>query len=124
VHGKNKEKEGKLKPESVCCAHCRGASIVILNWKRPLWEGDWEVVKGSDRGESMWVAIFMCMKAMLGISLYSYLNLKLAKMLHLSYYPLCFLFNKIRDQEGGVGSAWKSGWRGGGPNKVYTCELM
>jgi hypothetical protein len=32
---------------------------------------------------------------MLGISLYSYPYLKLAKMIYLSYYLLCFLFNKI-----------------------------
>jgi hypothetical protein len=36
------------------------------------------------------------MEAMLGISLYSYLYLKLAKMLCFSYYLICFLFNKIR----------------------------
>jgi hypothetical protein len=35
------------------------------------------------------------MEAMLGISLYSYLYLKLAKTLSLSYYLLCFLFDKI-----------------------------
>jgi hypothetical protein len=45
------------------------------------------------------------MEAMLGISLDSYLYLKLAKTLYLSYYLLCFLFNKIREQEGGTGSA-------------------
>jgi hypothetical protein len=33
---------------------------------------------------------------MLGFSLYRYLYLKLAKMLCLSYYPVHFLFNKIR----------------------------
>jgi hypothetical protein len=40
------------------------------------------------------------MEAMLGISLYSCLYLKVAKMLCLSYYLLCFLFNKIGEQEG------------------------
>jgi hypothetical protein len=35
------------------------------------------------------------MQAMLGISLYSYPYLKLAKTLCLSYYYLCLLFNKI-----------------------------
>jgi hypothetical protein len=40
----------------------------------------------------------MCMEAMLGISLYTYLYLKLAKTLCLSYYLLCFLFNKIGKQ--------------------------
>jgi hypothetical protein len=44
------------------------------------------------RDEPMCVVISMYMEAMLGISLYSYLYLKLAKMLCLSYYFLCFLF--------------------------------
>jgi hypothetical protein len=34
------------------------------------------------------------MEEMLGISLYSYLYFNLAKMIHLSYYCLCLLFNK------------------------------
>jgi hypothetical protein len=50
----------------------------------------------------------MCMEAMLGISLYSYLYLKLTKMLCLSYYRSCFLFNKT-GEEGRAGSAWKQG---------------
>jgi hypothetical protein len=45
---------------------------------------------------------------MLGISLYSCLYPKLAKTPCLSYYLLCFLFNKI-GEEGGTGSAWKQG---------------
>jgi hypothetical protein len=49
----------------------------------------------------------MCVEAMIGLSLYSYLSLKLAKMLCLSYYLLCFLFNKIREQGGRTGSAWQ-----------------
>jgi hypothetical protein len=52
------------------------------------------------------------MEAKLGISLYSYLYLNLAKMLCLYYYLLCFLFNKIGEKEGGTGSAqkWEVGW--------------
>jgi hypothetical protein len=46
------------------------------------------------------------MEAMLGISLYSCLYLKLAKVIGLSYYLLCFLFNKI-GEEGGTDSAQK-----------------
>jgi hypothetical protein len=80
--------------------------IVTLNLQRPLWEGEQEVVKRSGRDEPMWVAIHMYMEAMLGISLYSYLHLKLAKMLCLSYYPLCFLFNKIGEEDR-TGSARK-----------------
>jgi hypothetical protein len=36
------------------------------------------------------------------------------------YYLLCFLFNKIREEEGRTGSAWK-GW-GGGTNNVSKCK--
>jgi hypothetical protein len=66
----------------------------------------------------------MCMEAMLGISLYSYLYLKLAKTPCFSYYLLCFFSNKIGEQEGGTGSAQRQ-WGGcgeGGPNNVYTCK--
>jgi hypothetical protein len=79
--------------------------IVILNWQRPPWEGDYEVVKRSGGDKPMWVATHMCMEAMLGISLYSYFYLKLAKPICLSYYLLCFLFNKIGEQEGRRSSA-------------------
>jgi hypothetical protein len=76
-------------------------------------------VKRSGKDEPMWVAIHKCMEATLGISLYSYLYLKLAKTLCLSYYLLCFLFNKIGEQESETGFAGKQGgvWgagRGGG----------
>jgi hypothetical protein len=56
-------------------------------------------VKRSGRDEPIQVVIHLCMKAMLGIALYSYLYLKLAKTLFLSYYLLSFLFNKIREEE-------------------------
>jgi hypothetical protein len=86
---------------------------VLFNWQRPLWEGDQEVVKRSGRDEPIQVVIHMCMEAMVGISLYRHLYLKLAKKLRLSYYLLCFLFNKI-GEEARTGSAWKQGgWRGG-----------
>jgi hypothetical protein len=49
------------------------------------------------------------MEAMLGISLYRYLYLKRVKILCVSYYLLCFLFNKIREQEGRTGFSWKPG---------------
>jgi NAD-dependent SIR2 family protein deacetylase len=55
-------------------------------------------------------------------------------MLCLSYYCLCLLFNKI-GENGGAGSAWKSGWWGrrmreqgawgrNDPNNVCTYEYM
>jgi hypothetical protein len=41
-------------------------------------------------------------------------------MICLSYYLLCFLFNKIREM-GGTGSAWKQGVCGGAvAETVYT----
>jgi hypothetical protein len=73
----------------------------------------------------MWVAIHMYMEAMLGISLYSYRYLKLAKTLCLFYYLLCFLFNKIREQSVEQVLPRKVGRQEeeeGGPNNVYTCK--
>jgi hypothetical protein len=73
------------------------------------------------------VVIHMCMEAMLGISPYSYLYLKLAKMLCLSYYLLCLLFNKIEKRaeqvlpgSGGGGGEESESGRRDGPNNVYT----
>jgi hypothetical protein len=44
-------------------------NIIILNWQRPLWEGDQKVsMKRFGREEPVWVVIHMCMEAMLGIS--------------------------------------------------------
>jgi hypothetical protein len=60
----------------------------------------------------MWVVMYMSMKATLGISLYSYLCLKLAKI-HLSYYVSCLFFNKIGEQKGQTGSAQRWGVEGG-----------
>jgi hypothetical protein len=82
-------------------------NIVILNWERVLWEGDQEVVKRLGRDKPMRVAIHKYMEAMLGIFLYTYLYLNLAKMLCLFYYLLCFLFNKTGEQEGRTGSTRK-----------------
>jgi hypothetical protein len=53
------------------------------------------------------------MDAMLGISLYSYLYLTLAKTLCLSYYCLCLLFNKF-GEKARTGS---SSERGGGEER-------
>jgi hypothetical protein len=53
------------------------------------------------------------MEATLGISLYSCLYPKLAKSICLSYYLLCLLSNKIRE-ESKTGSAWKLGIGGMG----------
>jgi hypothetical protein len=73
-------------------------NIVILNWKRLLWEGDQEVVKRSGRDEPTWVIIYMYMQATLGISLYSYLYLKLAKLLFLKNL-LSLMFSLQQNQK-------------------------
>jgi hypothetical protein len=49
----------------------------------------------SGRDELMWVVIHMCIEATVGISLYSYLYLKLAKTLYLSYYLYVFSSTKL-----------------------------
>jgi hypothetical protein len=60
-----------------------------------------------------------------GISLHSYLHLKLEKKKPcFSYYFLYFSFNKIREQEGRTDSAprwgdWVGGKGDGGPNNVH-----
>jgi hypothetical protein len=98
---------------------------IILNWQRSLCEGDQEIVKRTGRDEPLWVAIHKCMETMLGISLYSYLYLKLTITLFLSHYLLCFLFYKIREEEGQTGTAWKWWWEWGEvakTNNVYTCK--
>jgi hypothetical protein len=130
VHRSNSEREGNLKLECRWCGHCRRPNKVILNWQRPLLEEDQEVVKRSGRDEPVWVVIHKCMEAMIGICLYSYLYLKLAKILCLPYYLLCFLFNKIGEMSR-TGSAQKQQCEGqvggvdlggGGPNNVNTCK--
>jgi hypothetical protein len=57
------------------------------------------------------------MEATLGIFLYSYLYLKLAKTIRLSYFLLCFLVNKLGAQEGGKGL---EGWGGEASGTMYT----
>jgi hypothetical protein len=70
----------------------------------------------------------MCMEAMLGITLYRYLYLKLANMLYLSYY--LFMFSLQQNQRtrgwnrfclGGEG-AGEVGVEGSGTNNVCTCK--
>jgi hypothetical protein len=73
-------------------------NIVILNWQRPQLEGDQEVLKRSGRDEPMCVAIPKLMETTLGISLYSYLYLKLAKTVSLSYLIFSLQQNRRRGQ--------------------------
>jgi hypothetical protein len=72
----------------------------------------------SGRDESVWVVIHMCLETTQVISLYIYLNLKLAKTLCFSFHLIYFFFNKIREQEGRTGSAQRC-WGGGGQT-MYT----
>jgi hypothetical protein len=101
--GLQEKKEGNLKLECGWCAHYRAVNKVILTWQRPVWE------RWPGSSKEIWQRWTMCfsiqkyMEAELGTSWYSYLYLKLAKMLCISYYLLCFLFNKT--EEGRTGSA-------------------
>jgi hypothetical protein len=83
-------------------------------------------VKRSGRDEPVQVVICMCMEAMLGISLYSSLYLKLAKMLSLSYYRVCLFFNKTGEEDR-TDSAWKRrelGVKGGGRGEKWPKQCM
>jgi hypothetical protein len=78
-------------------------------------------VKSSGRDEPMLVLVHKCMEAMLGIALYCYLYLKLAKTL---FFLLSFMFSpqEIQRTRGQKGFYLEAGDRGGGPNNVYTCK--
>jgi hypothetical protein len=98
--------------------------LVILKWQKPLWEGDQEVVKRSGRYEPMWVSIHKYMEAMLGISLNSYLYLKLAKNPCLSIISHVFFSTKSENKRAELVLPGCRGWGGeeGGTNNVYTCK--
>jgi hypothetical protein len=112
----------------------RGANIVTLKRQRSIYEGDWEVVKRSGRDESVQAVIHMCMEAMLGISLYNYLYLKLAKTR--VFCIISYVFSStnleksaeqvLRESEGGRGQKERVGEEGGrnGPHNACTCEYM
>jgi hypothetical protein len=70
-------------------------NTVILNWQRPLWEGDQEVVMRSGRGEPVWVVIHICIVTTLGIFLY-YLYLKLEKNAIFFLLSLMFFLQQSR----------------------------
>jgi hypothetical protein len=65
----------------------------------------------------MWAAIYKCMEATLGISLYSYLYLKVAETVCVSYYLLWFssTISEKRAEQILPG-------RGAGTKNVYTCK--
>jgi hypothetical protein len=73
-------------------------------------------VKRSGRDEPIWVAMYIFMETTQGISLYSYLYLKVAKMPCFAYCLLCFLFNIIR------GKFCPEEGRVAGPYNAYTCK--
>jgi hypothetical protein len=58
-----------------------------------------------------------------GISLCSYLYLKLAKMPHFSFYLLYFFFYKIGEQKGGTDSV-QGGEREGGSERSRRMSMM
>jgi hypothetical protein len=73
--------------------------IEILNWLGPPWEGEEGRVKRTGRGEPIKFTVYICMETTQGISLCSYLYLKLAKMLFSCSYVLSFLFYKIEKKD-------------------------
>jgi hypothetical protein len=52
----------------------------------------------SGRDEPVWVVIHICMGTTQGLSLYSYLYLKLTKMPCFSHYLLCFFSTKLENK--------------------------
>jgi hypothetical protein len=77
-------------------------------------------VKRSGRDEPIQVIIHLYMEAMLGISLYSYPYLKLAKILS---FLLSLMFSLQQNQNtGGWNRFYPEAGRGqgGGPSNVYT----
>jgi hypothetical protein len=76
-------------------------------------------VKRSGRDEPIWIVIYMCMEAMLGICLYSYLYLKIS-------FLSSFQQNWRKDQNRfclelrGIGEKERAGGRGERWPKQYT----
>jgi uncharacterized protein YybS (DUF2232 family) len=96
--------------------------VFILNWQRPLQERDQEVVKRSGRDEPMWVIIHICMVTTLGISLYSYLYLELAKTLSF-FLIISHAFSSTKSEDKRVEQVLlRTGWEGSVSNNVYTCK--
>jgi hypothetical protein len=90
-------------------------------------------VKRSGRDESIWVVIYLCMEAMLGISLYSYPYLNQQKC-HV-FLIIAYVFSSTKSEkraehvlpgsEGGGGRRKEAGGGAGeinGPNNACTCE--
>jgi hypothetical protein len=77
-------------------------------------------VKKTGRDEPIWVVVHICMETTQGISLYSCLYLKLAKMPCFSFYFLCFSSTKSENRRVEHGQPWGGGWHcgeGGGGEK-------
>jgi hypothetical protein len=55
-------------------------------------------VKRSARDEPMWVAIYICVEIMLGISLYSYFYLKLGKKTHYVFFIISYVSSSTKSK--------------------------
>jgi hypothetical protein len=83
-------------------------------------------LKRSGRDEPTWVSIHKYMEATLGISLYSYLYLKVAKCC--VFLIISCVFSSIKSEKRaeqvlpGRGEGVEVKEEGGGPNNVYTCK--
>jgi hypothetical protein len=77
-------------------------------------------VKRSGRDEPVWVVIHMRMKAMLGISLYSYFYHKLEK--HYVFLFILHIFSPTKLENKRAEQALPRELGEGGTNDVYTCK--
>jgi hypothetical protein len=75
-------------------------------------------VKRLGRDELMWVAIHICMETTQGISLYSYLYLKLAKVPCFYYFLYFFLLQNQRTREQN-----RFSWRWGGVAQILYIHV-
>jgi hypothetical protein len=80
-------------------------------------------VKRSGRDEPIQLVIHICMEAMLGISLYTYLYLKLTKAIVFSSTKLKKLADQVLPRSEGSGGEGGDGRQGGdGPSNVCSYE--
>jgi hypothetical protein len=70
----------------------------------------------------MWVVIHKYVEAMLGVSLYSYLYLKLMLFFPIIFYDFSSTKSENKREEQVLPRREGSGGGGGSTNKVYICE--
>jgi hypothetical protein len=79
-------------------------------------------MKKTGRDEIMWVVIHICMETIQGISLYSYLYLKLVKNAMFFFLSFMFFSATKSDNKRAEQDLLGGGEERGGTNNVYTCK--